>query len=120
MRVPNAINLHKLIQIARGGDGAVGQVNDRGSRAVWCRAGTQGYLPARLARRGITDLAKVQIDPWPAGTFGAPYDDGRRLARCICYLRDEPTDNTRTIVAPSATRRQPRVRSGQPATNSAP
>ena len=25
---------------------------------------------AALARRGITDLATVQIDPWPAGTFG--------------------------------------------------
>ena len=35
----------------------------------------------------------VQLDPWPAGTFGYPAEDGRRLARCICFLRDSETDN---------------------------
>ena len=48
---------------------------------------------AALAKRGITDLATVQIDPWPAGTFGSPHEPGRRISRCICYLRDVPTDN---------------------------
>jgi primary-amine oxidase len=48
---------------------------------------------ASMAARGITDLADVQIDPWPPGYFGLPVDDGRRLARCVTYLRDAPTDN---------------------------
>ena len=48
---------------------------------------------AALARRGITDLAKVQIDPWPAGTFGIAHEEQRRITRCLCYYREEPNDN---------------------------
>jgi primary-amine oxidase len=48
---------------------------------------------AALARRGITDLEAVQIDPWPAGTFGYEYEEGRRIARCISFLRADATDN---------------------------
>ena len=42
---------------------------------------------AALAARGITDLDKVQIDPWPTGTFGIAAEEGRRVARCICFYR---------------------------------
>ncbi len=38
---------------------------------------------AALARRGITDLTRVQIDPWPAGNFGLAHEDGRRISRCL-------------------------------------
>jgi primary-amine oxidase len=48
---------------------------------------------AALARRGITDLDDIQIDPWPAGSFGYPAEEGRRIARCISFLRDGPGDN---------------------------
>ena len=48
---------------------------------------------AALARRGITDLDGVQIDPWPAGVFGFAAEEGRRIARCISFLRDAPEDN---------------------------
>jgi primary-amine oxidase len=48
---------------------------------------------AALARRGITDPDQVQIDPWPAGSFGVPHEEGRRLTRCIAYYREHPTDN---------------------------
>src|SRR5690348_15876231 len=48
---------------------------------------------AALAKRGITDLDLVQIDPWPAGVFGYGCEDGRRITRCISFLRSEPTDN---------------------------
>ena len=47
------------------------------------------YLAA-LARRGITDIDDVQIDPWPAGVFGYDAEDGRRITRCISFLRDRP------------------------------
>jgi primary-amine oxidase len=48
---------------------------------------------AALARRGITDLDLVQIDPWPAGAFGYGAEEGRRIARCISFLRTDPKDN---------------------------
>jgi primary-amine oxidase len=52
---------------------------------------------AAMARRGISaddvDSGKVQLDPWPAGTFGIPHEEGRRITRVIAFLRDEPTDN---------------------------
>jgi primary-amine oxidase len=52
------------------------------------------YLAA-LARRGITPdmIDRVQIDPWPAGVFGYECEDGRRISRCISFLRDDQTDN---------------------------
>ncbi len=43
-----------------------------------------------LAKRGITDLTKVQIDPWPTGDFGVPAEAGRRVVRCIPYYREHP------------------------------
>jgi primary-amine oxidase len=52
----------------------------------------EGYRAA-LARRGITDLAEVQIDPWPTGNFGDPAEDGRRIARCLSFHRDHPDAN---------------------------
>jgi primary-amine oxidase len=48
---------------------------------------------AALAARGITDLAKVQIDPWPTGNFGVAAEEGRRVAHCICFYREQPGDN---------------------------
>ena len=48
---------------------------------------------AALARRGITDPSKVQIDPWPAGNFGLAHEDGRRISRCLAYYREHDTDN---------------------------
>jgi primary-amine oxidase len=46
-----------------------------------------------MARRGIADLSKVQIDPWPTGSFGVDAEEGRRVARCIPYYREDPHDN---------------------------
>jgi len=48
---------------------------------------------AAMARRGITDLDKVQIDPWPTGNFGRDLEDGRRITRCLAFYREEPADN---------------------------
>jgi primary-amine oxidase len=46
-----------------------------------------------LAARGITDVGTVQVDPWPAGNFGNAGEEGRRVARCLPYLRAQPGDN---------------------------
>jgi primary-amine oxidase len=48
---------------------------------------------AALARRGITDLEHLQIDPWPAGSFGYEAEADRRIARCITFVRDGAGDN---------------------------
>ena len=48
---------------------------------------------AGLVRRGIEDTSLVQIDPWPAGTFGVAHEEGRRIFRCLAYLRDSADDN---------------------------
>jgi primary-amine oxidase len=48
---------------------------------------------AALDRRGIVDRSLVQIDPWPAGTFGLAHEAGRRITRCLPFLRDSPGDN---------------------------
>jgi primary-amine oxidase len=48
---------------------------------------------AAMHRRGIEDLDLVQIDPWPAGTFGSAHENGRRIVRCISYVRETPDDN---------------------------
>ena len=45
---------------------------------------------AALAKRGVSDFEAVQIDAWPAGNFGDPSEQGRRLARCLAFLRPRP------------------------------
>ncbi len=35
----------------------------------------------------------MQIDPWPAGSFGDAAEDATRLTRVVSYLRHDPTDN---------------------------
>jgi primary-amine oxidase len=48
---------------------------------------------AALDRRGIVDRSLVQIDPWPAGTFGLPHEENRRISRCLAFLRESKEDN---------------------------
>ncbi|HEU5423158.1 MAG TPA: primary-amine oxidase [Nitrolancea sp.] len=46
-----------------------------------------------LARRGVTDLDLVMVDPWSAGYYGGAHDDperGRRLVRALCWVRPRP------------------------------
>jgi primary-amine oxidase len=46
-----------------------------------------------VRRRGVTDFALAMVDPWSAGYFGAPDEEGRRLARTLTWIRRSPTDN---------------------------
>ncbi len=46
-----------------------------------------------MRQRGIEDLDTVQIDPWPAGSFGVSHEEGRRICRCLFYVRHTPEDN---------------------------
>src|SRR5262245_17481819 len=44
-----------------------------------------------LAKRGITDVDAVIVDPWSAGAYED--DGGRRLSRALTWVRLGPTDN---------------------------
>jgi primary-amine oxidase len=46
-----------------------------------------------MRARGIEDFETVQIDPWPAGSFGFSHEEGRRICRCLFYVRHTPEDN---------------------------
>ena len=46
-----------------------------------------------LARRGITDIDLVMVDPWSAGNYGIEGEDGMRLSYSLCWLRSSPKDN---------------------------
>jgi primary-amine oxidase len=42
---------------------------------------------------GTDDTSLVMVDIWSAGNYGSEEDNSRRLARPLCFLRSEPTDN---------------------------
>jgi primary-amine oxidase len=65
---------------------------DESFGAIIALHGHEGWREA-MRKRGITDFDKVQIDPWPTGDFGIPAEDGRRIARCLFYYRENPGDN---------------------------
>jgi primary-amine oxidase len=49
---------------------------------------------AALAKRGVTDVERVQFDPWTSGTLPIEgVDPGRRLLRATATLRQFPEDN---------------------------
>ncbi|ONG55981.1 tyramine oxidase [Pseudoroseomonas deserti] len=48
---------------------------------------------AACARRGITDMQKVCVDPWSAGNFGIPGEEGRLLCHTFAWLRLRPHEN---------------------------
>ncbi len=42
---------------------------------------------------GIDDTSLVMVDIWSAGNYGSEEDRTRRLARPLCFVRTDPTDN---------------------------
>jgi len=49
---------------------------------------------AALKRQyGVEDMKLVMVDIWSAGFYGSEEDRTRRLARPLCFLRVDPTDN---------------------------
>ena len=50
---------------------------------------------AALKRRGLTDddIERVQVDPFSAGYFSRPAEQGKRVVRAVSYVRDVITDN---------------------------
>ncbi|MBY8976558.1 primary-amine oxidase [Rhodobacteraceae bacterium NNCM2] len=48
---------------------------------------------AACKRRGLDDLSLVCTDPWSAGNFGVPEEEGRRISHAFCWVRNHPMDN---------------------------
>jgi primary-amine oxidase len=42
---------------------------------------------------GLDDTSLVMVDIWSAGNYGSEEDRTRRLARPLCFVRQDPTDN---------------------------
>ena len=51
------------------------------------------FADALKRHHGITDTKLVMVDIWSAGYYGNPEEKGKRLARPLCFLRADPTDN---------------------------
>jgi len=48
---------------------------------------------AALLKRGIVDSSLVMIDPWSAGHYNIPEDEGRRIVRAIAWVRPAAKEN---------------------------
>lgn len=48
---------------------------------------------AACAKRGITDMSTVCVDPWSAGSFDIPGEEGRHLRHTFAWLRPRENDN---------------------------
>ena len=71
------------------------QPNIMADELVECEAAVKAHpdFVAALARRGITDLSLVMVDPWAVGSFGIEGEAGIRLSHSLCYLRATPLSN---------------------------
>ncbi|WP_390567029.1 primary-amine oxidase [Zavarzinella formosa] len=51
------------------------------------------FKAALKKHHGIEDTSLVMVDIWSAGNYGSEEDRTKRLARPLCFLRTDPTDN---------------------------
>src|SRR5436190_82326 len=51
------------------------------------------FAEALKRHHGITDTKLVMVDIWSAGYYGNAEEKGMRLARPLCFVRSDPTDN---------------------------
>ena len=63
---------------------------------IECEQAVLASLEFRAALKrqyGVDDISLVMVDIWSAGNYGSDEDRTRRLARPLCFLRNDPTDN---------------------------
>ena len=93
-----------VVEVDRVGHPGRGRpLGDRARRAAAAPDGGVDHGAGRAARApglerrpgpaGHRRPSLVQIDPWPAGTFGLGHEEGRRITRCLAYLRESKEDN---------------------------
>src|SRR5437667_3027053 len=54
---------------------------------------SEEFRAALKKHYGIEDTKLVMVDIWSAGNYGSEEDSTRRLARPLCFVRSDPTDN---------------------------
>lgn len=54
---------------------------------------SEEFRAALKKHYGIEDTSLVMVDIWSAGNYGSEEDRTRRLARPLCFVRTDPTDN---------------------------
>jgi primary-amine oxidase len=54
---------------------------------------SEDFKAALEKHYGIRDTSLVMVDIWSAGNYGSEEDRTLRLARPLCFLRSDPTDN---------------------------
>ncbi|MDA0659876.1 MAG: primary-amine oxidase [Planctomycetota bacterium] len=54
---------------------------------------SEKFRSALRKNYGIEDPSLVMVDIWSAGNYGSEEDRTLRLARPLCFLRSDPTDN---------------------------
>lgn len=54
---------------------------------------SEEFRAALKKQYGVEDTSLVMVDIWSAGNYGEPEEANRRLARPLCFLRSDPTDN---------------------------
>jgi primary-amine oxidase len=55
--------------------------------------GSEEFRAALERQYGVSNTDLVMVDIWSAGNYGSEEDRTRRLARPLCFLRSDPTDN---------------------------
>lgn len=60
-----------------------------------CEAAIQNDpdFQAAMAKRGITDMSLVTVDPWSAGNYGDPLESDHRIVRGLVWVREQEGDN---------------------------
>lgn len=48
---------------------------------------------AAMAKRGITDMDLVTVDPWSAGNYGDTLENNNRIVRGLVWVHEKPGDN---------------------------
>lgn len=48
---------------------------------------------AAMAKRGITDMDLVTVDPWSSGHYGDPLESSHRIVRGLVWVHAKPDDN---------------------------
>lgn len=51
------------------------------------------FREAVAKKYGITDMQLIMVDIWSAGNYGAAEESTMRLARPLCFIRTDATDN---------------------------
>jgi primary-amine oxidase len=51
------------------------------------------FQAALKKQYGITDTSLVMVDIWSAGNYGEPEESSHRLARPLCFVRSDPSEN---------------------------